>query len=109
MASPAGIEPAISRLKIWRVNQLHYEDINGRDGGTRTLDILLPKQAPLPLGDITYISKIKKWLQDQESNLGLELMRLSFYHFTIPRLKLAGPPGFEPGLAESKSAALPLR
>lgn len=26
-----------------------------------------------------------------------------------PAIKLAGPPGFEPGLAESKSAALPLR
>ena len=29
---------------------------------------------------------LRNWLQDQESNLGLQLMRLVFYHFTIPRL-----------------------
>ena len=30
----------------------------------------------------------QNWLRDQELNLGLELMRLLFYHFTIPRLFL---------------------
>ena len=29
---------------------------------------------------------LRDWLQDQESNLGLELMRLVFYRFTILRL-----------------------
>ncbi len=44
MARLAGLEPATPSLEGWCSIRLSYKRKNGRGGGTRTPDILLPKQ-----------------------------------------------------------------
>ena len=90
MDGVAGLEPALASSKPADLTTCRHPCGDGRSGGTRTHDLLLPRQArfalryaPKRVWPRPNMSRADRWLAQKESNLHLRGQNPASYRWTM--------------------------